>query len=82
MGNRGNQFGKGKSGQENSEGAYRRIKRKNQDNSGGVPTRQDMTHTKKNRKEFVGLTAEKKKKQKFNKGQKKKKVLSEILTKK
>ncbi|CAG9569103.1 unnamed protein product [Danaus chrysippus] len=86
--NKGNQFNKGKSGQDNTEGAYRRIKRKNQidmsvcvlqDNSG---VNKDGTHTKKNRKEFVGMTAEKKKKQKFNKGQKKKKVLSEILTKK
>ncbi|CAG4973362.1 unnamed protein product [Colias eurytheme] len=59
-------------------GAFRRImnKRKFQEGGEGPPNRE-----KKPRKEFVGLTGEKKKKQKFNKGQKKKKALSEILTK-
>ncbi|XP_047525952.1 nucleolar protein 12 isoform X2 [Pieris napi] len=65
-------------GQE-QDGAFRRLanKRKNQDESEGPANKLG----KKERKEFVGRTAEKKKKGKFNKGQKKKKALSEILTK-
>ncbi|XP_022130003.2 RNA-binding protein 34 [Pieris rapae] len=65
-------------GQE-QDGAFRRIanKRKNQDDGEGPANKLG----KKERKEFVGRTAEKKKKGKFNKGQKKKKALSEILTK-
>ncbi|KAG6457835.1 hypothetical protein O3G_MSEX010523 [Manduca sexta] len=70
------------------DGAFRRIlnKRKNQDGGGDGPPnkRQNLSQPsreKKPRKEFVGMTAEKKKKRKFNKGQKKKKALSEILTK-
>ncbi|CAH4035354.1 unnamed protein product [Pieris brassicae] len=61
------------------DGAFRRLanKRKNQDESEGPANKLG----KKDRKEFVGRTAEKKKKGKFNKGQKKKKALSEILTK-
>lgn len=72
------------------EGAHRRVmnKRKNQDADGGdaPPNKKqkDMNEPnkeKKVRKEFVGMTAEKKKKRKVDKGQKKKKALSEILTK-
>ncbi|KAJ8709890.1 hypothetical protein PYW08_009894 [Mythimna loreyi] len=72
------------------EGAHRRVmnKRKSQDAAGGdaPPNKKqkDMNEPvreKKSRKEFVGMTAEKKKKRKFDKGQKKKKALSEILTK-
>ncbi|XP_046973064.1 RNA-binding protein 34 [Vanessa cardui] len=88
----GNQFGRGrfpdKQGDEKNGGAYRRVmnKRRHQDGNDGPPNkRQNLNQPhkeKKTRKEFVGITAEKKKKQKFNKGLKKKKALSEILTKK
>ncbi|XP_050357474.1 uncharacterized protein LOC126778119 [Nymphalis io] len=88
----GNQFARGRfpdkqSNDERSGGAYRRVmnKRRHQDGNDGPPNkRQNMNQPhkeKKTRKEFVGITAEKKKKQKFNKGLKKKKALSEILTK-
>lgn len=67
------------------DGAYRRVmnKRKNQESNDGPPNkRQNFNQPKeKIRKEFVGVTAEKKKKRKFDKGQKKKRALSEILTK-
>ncbi|KAL0811582.1 hypothetical protein ABMA28_009964 [Loxostege sticticalis] len=90
-----NQFGnkggfKPRQGQNNEvgEGAHRRImnKRKNQDGSDGPPNKRPNQFNqppkeKKTRKEFVGMTAEKKKKHTFNKGQKKRKALSEILTK-
>ncbi|XP_063896213.1 uncharacterized protein LOC110376046 isoform X2 [Helicoverpa armigera] len=74
---------------EGREGAHRRImnKRKNEEAAGGdgPPNKKqkDMSQPreKKTRKEFVGMTAEKKKKRKVDKGQKKKKALSEILTK-
>ncbi|CAG9794652.1 unnamed protein product [Diatraea saccharalis] len=70
------------------EGAERRLmhKRKNQE-SGDEPEGKRTKHLnqpqkeKKTRKEFVGMTAEKKKKHTFSKGMKKKKALSEILTK-
>nr|XP_026494521.1 nucleolar protein 12 [Vanessa tameamea] len=88
----GNQFGRGrfpdKQSDEKNGGAYRRVmnKRRHQEGNDGPPNkRQNMNQPykeKKTRKEFVGITAEKKKKQKFNKGLKKKKALSEILTKK
>ncbi|CAH2096719.1 unnamed protein product [Euphydryas editha] len=85
--NFGSKF-QGKQKDNRIDGAYRRVfnKRKHQESNDGPPNkRQNMNQPhrdKKERKEFVGMTAEKKKKQKFNKGQKKKKVLSEILTKK
>ncbi|XP_045539836.1 nucleolar protein 12-like [Papilio machaon] len=69
-----------------ADGAMRRLmkKRSNQDGADGPPNKMQKTINqpgKKQRKEFVGMTAEKKKKSKFDKGQKKKKALSEILTK-
>ncbi|KPI93657.1 RNA-binding protein 34 [Papilio xuthus] len=69
-----------------ADGAMRRLmkKRTNQDGGEGPPNKMQKTINqpgKKQRKEFVGMTAEKKKKSKFDKGQKKKKALSEILTK-
>uniref|UniRef100_A0A2H1WYZ8 SFRICE_020808 n=1 Tax=Spodoptera frugiperda TaxID=7108 RepID=A0A2H1WYZ8_SPOFR len=76
--------------EEGHDGAHRRImnKRKSQEGAGGEgppnkrPRDQSQPNKeKKPRKEFVGMTAEKKKKRKFDKGQKKKKALSEILTK-
>ncbi|XP_063834803.1 uncharacterized protein LOC135083970 [Ostrinia nubilalis] len=94
--NQGGRFGgKGgfKSGQGQSndavgEGAHRRImnKRKFQESGDGPPSKRpnqlnQPQKEKKTRKEFVGMTAEKKKKHTFNKGQKKRKALSEILTK-
>ncbi|KAJ2941628.1 hypothetical protein O0L34_g14684 [Tuta absoluta] len=69
------------------DGAHRRIlkKRHNEAPNGGPPNKRPNINQpakdKKPRKEFVGMTAEKKKKQKFNKGDKKKRALSEILTK-
>ncbi|KAJ0170680.1 hypothetical protein K1T71_013452 [Dendrolimus kikuchii] len=71
-------------------GAFRRLmhKRKYQDGNGdGPPNKRpnnlnQPSKEKKPRKEFVGMTAEKKKKRKFDKGQKKRKVLSQILTNK
>lgn len=78
-------------GEEGHDGAHRRImnKRKSQEGAGGgegPPNKRPRDQSqpnkeKKPRKEFVGMTAEKKKKRKFDKGQKKKKALSEILTK-
>ncbi|CAH0696986.1 unnamed protein product [Spodoptera exigua] len=76
--------------EEGHDGAHRRImnKRKSQEGTGGdgPPNKRPRDENqpnkeKKPRKEFVGMTAEKKKKRKFDKGQKKKKALSEILTK-
>ncbi|XP_049880599.1 uncharacterized protein LOC126377028 isoform X1 [Pectinophora gossypiella] len=73
--------------QEESDGAYRRImnKRQNEESAAGPPNKRPNTaqpnKEKKPRKEFVGMTSEKKKKHKFDKGSKKKKALSEILTK-
>ncbi|XP_013141956.1 PREDICTED: nucleolar protein 12-like [Papilio polytes] len=68
-----------------ADGAMRRLmqKRPNQDIGEGPPNKTQRINQpgKKQRKEFVGMTAEKKKKNKFDKGQKKKKALSEILTK-
>ncbi|KAM3957258.1 uncharacterized protein ACR2FA_008737 [Aphomia sociella] len=70
------------------DGAQRRImnKRKIQENGEGpsnkMPNTNKTVREKKARKEFVGMTSEKKKKHTFNKGQKKKKVLSEILANK
>ncbi|CAG5020858.1 unnamed protein product [Parnassius apollo] len=69
-----------------TDGAYRRVmnKRKNQDGGEGPPDKRQRNIKqpgKKTRKEFVGMTAEKKKKHKLNKGQKKKKALGEVLTK-
>ncbi|XP_038219544.1 nucleolar protein 12 [Zerene cesonia] len=80
------QFDNNASGGEET-GAFRRImnKRKFQEGGEGPPNKMGRINQpnreKKPRREFVGLTSEKKKKQKFNKGQKKKKALSEILTK-
>ncbi|VVC87179.1 unnamed protein product [Leptidea sinapis] len=68
-------------------GALRRLnhKRKFQENNEGPPRKRSSINQpereKKQRKEFVGMTADKKKKRKFSKGQKQKKILSEILTK-
>ncbi|CAB3258596.1 unnamed protein product [Arctia plantaginis] len=89
---RGNQGGQryGNMDEAGQDGAHRRIlhKRKSQDANGGdgPPNKRQKdinqpNKEKKTRKEFVGMTAEKKKKRKFDKGQKKKKALSEILTK-
>ncbi|XP_026729163.1 nucleolar protein 12-like [Trichoplusia ni] len=84
-----NQRNQGQKDEEGREGAFRRImqKRKNEGTgpSDGPPNKRpninQPSKEKKVRKEFVGMTAEKKKKHKFDKGQKKKKALSEILTK-
>nr|XP_034837179.1 RNA-binding protein 34 isoform X1 [Maniola hyperantus] len=90
QGNKVGNFSRGKfDGQDadKNSGAYRRVmnKRKNEDSGEGPPNKKHNVdqppREKKERKEFVGMTAEKKKKNKFNKGLKKKKVLSEILTK-
>ncbi|XP_026316632.1 nucleolar protein 12 [Hyposmocoma kahamanoa] len=71
------------------QGAYRRVMNKRpreESDVGGPPNKKSKDfHTgkeKKPRQEFVGMTAEKKKKRKFDKGQKKKKAISEILSKK
>ncbi|GBP77023.1 RNA-binding protein 34 [Eumeta japonica] len=72
-----------------SQGAYRRImhKRKNDNaNADGPPNKkhkniEQPVKNKKQRKEYLGVTAEKKKKKNFAKGQKKKKLISELLTK-
>ncbi|CAH2058998.1 unnamed protein product, partial [Iphiclides podalirius] len=70
-----------------ADGAMRRLmnKRRNQDDAGEGPQNKRQRNInqpgKKTRKEFVGMTAEKKKKHKVSKGQKKKKALSEVLTK-
>ncbi|XP_059045520.1 uncharacterized protein LOC131841255 [Achroia grisella] len=81
-------FGQNQRNNDMVEGAERRImnKRKNQE-SGEVPTNErpnfkEQPREKKVRKEFVGMTSEKKKKHTFNKGDKKKKILSEILANK
>ncbi|XP_041985277.1 nucleolin 1-like isoform X1 [Aricia agestis] len=76
----------GDDGKKNN-GAFRRIemKRKLEARSDGPANKranENQPRDKKQRKEFVGMTAEKKKKRKFDKGQKKKKVLGEILAKK
>ncbi|CAD0205386.1 unnamed protein product [Chrysodeixis includens] len=84
-----NQRNQGQKDEEGREGAFRRImnKRKQDGNgpSDGPPNKRpnidQPSKEKKVRKEFVGMTAEKKKKHKFDKGLKKKKALSEILTK-
>ncbi|CAK1594764.1 unnamed protein product [Parnassius mnemosyne] len=88
FGNRGDNRNVGRPNNNDSkaDGAYRRLmnKRKNQDGGEGPPNKMQRSINqpgKKTRKEFVGMTAEKKKKHKLNKGQKKKKALSEILTK-
>ncbi|XP_068625484.1 uncharacterized protein [Battus philenor] len=79
------QVGRGNFNDSKADGAMRRLmnKRKTQDGVEGPPNKVQRIHQpgKKPRKEFVGITAEKKKKNKFNKGQKKRKALSEILTK-
>ncbi|XP_063369395.1 uncharacterized protein LOC134657760 [Cydia amplana] len=76
QGRSGNSFGKQNDG-DKPDGAHRRLLNKRKSQEGG----DDQPREKKARKEFVGMTAEKKKKRKFDKGQKKKKALSEILTK-
>ncbi|XP_048001753.1 nucleolin 2 isoform X1 [Leguminivora glycinivorella] len=76
---RGGNFGKQNDGEK--VGAERRLMNKRKSQEGGDGPRDDQPREKKPRKEFVGMTAEKKKKRKFDKGQKKKKALSEILTK-
>ncbi|XP_063389346.1 uncharacterized protein LOC134675117 [Cydia fagiglandana] len=76
QGRAGNSFGRQNDG-DKPDGAQRRLLNKRKSQEGG----DDQPREKKARKEFVGMTAEKKKKRKFDKGQKKKKALSEILTK-
>ncbi|XP_060807013.1 RNA-binding protein 34 [Amyelois transitella] len=87
----GNSHGKfpGKFQGNKEEGAYRRIMNKRKGQEGGeAPFEKKAKNSnqpqkeKKQRKEFVGMTAEKRKKHTFNKGQKKKKILSEILANK
>ncbi|KAL4706955.1 hypothetical protein ACJJTC_005224 [Scirpophaga incertulas] len=86
FGNRG--FNQKGPNHENTFGAHRRIMNKRQFQSAneGPPEKRprqfNQPHKeKKPRQEFVGMTAEKKKKNTYNKGQKKKKAISEILTK-
>ncbi|XP_063542050.1 uncharacterized protein LOC134750739 [Cydia strobilella] len=76
QGRGGNSFGRQNDG-DKPDGAHRRLLHKRKSQEGA----DDQPREKKTRKEFVGMTAEKKKKRKFDKGQKKKKALSEILTK-